>query len=350
MITSTYPVFTLPEPIAEEKKSLINLNSKAKAYTALGLGILFIAWSAIFVKWSAVPGPVSAFYRLFFAAAVLAPIWAVKNSLNGKNPLTVLKQTSTGTIILASVAGLLFAADLALYNTSILMTSAANATLLGNNAPIMVALAAWLIFGSKPGGVFWAGLSIATAGTFVIVGGDLFTNPHLGYGDLFAIIASICYAAYLIVVARARSVLDTLTLVTITVVSGAIALLLLTVMTGAKLVGFSTTTWLSLLALGLIAQVGGYLSITYALGHLPPTTTSICLLVQAPLTALIAIPLLGESISIFQIVGGTLVLSGIYVVTRYATTSEETSMETQHVTVAEPVAAYSGTTDPYIDH
>jgi drug/metabolite transporter (DMT)-like permease len=48
---------------------------------------------------------------------------------------------------------------------------------------------------------------------------------------------------------------------------------------------------------------------------LPATLTSIVLLSQAPATALLAWPLLGEPIRAGQMVGGALVLAGIIVVT-----------------------------------
>ncbi|MFO7633917.1 MAG: hypothetical protein R6W76_15335, partial [Caldilinea sp.] len=48
------------------------------AYVALGFGVLCIGLSAIFVKLAGVPGPVSAFYRVFFATLLLAPWWAFR--------------------------------------------------------------------------------------------------------------------------------------------------------------------------------------------------------------------------------------------------------------------------------
>ena len=65
-----------------------------------------------------------------------------------------------------------------------------------------------------------------------------------------------------------------------------------------------------------MTQVAGHLSVAYSLGRLPVSRTSIALLGQAPLTAILAWPLLGERITPLQIVGGTLVLAGIYVVNR----------------------------------
>jgi len=44
-------------------------SSRSLAYLALIGGILCIAWSAIFVRWTDIPGPASAFYRL------LIPRW-----------------------------------------------------------------------------------------------------------------------------------------------------------------------------------------------------------------------------------------------------------------------------------
>ena len=66
----------------------------------------------------------------------------------------------------------------------------------------------------------------------------------------------------------------------------------------------------------LISQVGGYLSINYALGHLPASVVSTTLLTQPVLTAILAVPLLGEGIGWGQVAGGAIVLAGIWLVHR----------------------------------
>src|ERR1700741_903022 len=111
------------------------------AYLALIAGILCIAWSAIFVRWTDIPGPASAFYRLLIPALVLAPTWLIDR----KTP-----RMSGRPFAIICAGGLFFALDLAFYNTSILRTSAANATLLGNNTPIVVGLLTWLLFRRRP--------------------------------------------------------------------------------------------------------------------------------------------------------------------------------------------------------
>jgi drug/metabolite transporter (DMT)-like permease len=65
----------------------------------------------------------------------------------------------------------------------------------------------------------------------------------------------------------------------------------------------------------LVTQLGAYFALVYALGHLPATITSVGILAQVPLTALLAAPLLGERLSGPLLAGGSLVVAGIYIVT-----------------------------------
>src|SRR5206468_2019140 len=98
--------------------------------------------------------------------------------------------------------------------------------------------------------------------------------------------------------------------------SASIILLAYCLVRGLPLMGFSTDTWLALLALGIISHVGGWLAINYSLGHLPAPIASVSLLSQPVFTAVLSVPLLGEGLSIYQIGGGALVLVGIYIVNR----------------------------------
>jgi drug/metabolite transporter (DMT)-like permease len=82
------------------------------------------------------------------------------------------------------------------------------------------------------------------------------------------------------------------------------------------LTGYPAQTYWSLIGVALITQVGAYLAISYALGHLPASIVSPTLLGQPVLTALLAVPLLGQPLNPAQIVGGAVVLAGIWIVHR----------------------------------
>ena len=272
------------------------------AYLALTAGILCISWSAIFVRWTDIPGPASAFYRMLVPALVLLPTHFFDRNRS---------RVDARTLGIIAIGGLFFALDLALYNTSILKTTAANATLLGNNTPIVVGLLSWLIFRRKPQASFWLGLLMAVSGSLVILWADLSRHTQFGVGDVMSLGAAACFAVYLLVTEKIRTSTGTLTFLRLAMVSSTLALLAINLLLGVSLrMPHGRTLW-AVLGLGLISQLGGYLALTYALGHLPATITSISLLSQGPLTALMAAVLLSEPLTLPQIAGGVLVLAGV---------------------------------------
>jgi drug/metabolite transporter (DMT)-like permease len=285
-------------------------------YVALAAGVVCIGWSAIFVRWTDIPGPASAFYRMLIPAVVLLPTW-----LWDRRAPSVSWQT-LGVIALG---GLFFALDLALYNTGILRTSAGNATLLGNQTPIFVGLLTWIAFGRRPTASFWLGLVLATAGSLVIVWADLARHVHFGVGDLMALGAAACFAVYLMVTERVRTTTGTLVFLRLAILSGAAFLLIMNVAMGVSLTIPPGRSFTALLGLGLISQLGGYLALTYALGHLPATVTAVGLLVQGPLTALLAAWLLTEPLTGSLLLGGTLVLLGVGLANRGRDPAQETN-------------------------
>ncbi|MGB2636433.1 MAG: DMT family transporter [Candidatus Acidiferrum sp.] len=288
-----------------------------RAYLAMVAGIVCIAWSAIFVRWTDIPGPASAFYRMLIPAVVLLPTFLFDRSgirLNWRM------------LGIIALGGLFFALDLALYNTSILKTSAANATLLGNNTPIVVGLLSWLILRKRPSAAFWLGLLLALTGTMVILWADLGKLTRLGVGDVMALGAAACFAVYLLATERVRTSTSTLGFLRLAMISSTVALFLINLVMGISLrVPQGRTLW-AVLGLGLVSQLGGYLALTYALGHLPATITSVSLLTQGPLTAVMAALLLAEPLTWPQILGGMLVLSGVGLAHRQRHPEEEANI------------------------
>jgi drug/metabolite transporter (DMT)-like permease len=291
--------------------------SRVAAYLSLVAGIVCIAWSAIFVRWTDIPGPASAFYRMLIPAVVLLPTFITDRKR---------EQLTGRTWLIISLGGLFFAFDLALYNTAILRTSAANATLLGNNTPIVVGLLTWMVFRRRPQPAFWLGLVLAIAGSVAILWADLSRHAPFGVGDVMALGAAACFAVYLLATEQVRTTTSTLTFLRLSMLATTLVLLLLNFAMGISLRVPHRHTWWALLGLGLVSQLGGYLALTYALGHLPATITSISLLTQGPLTAAMAAVLLGEPLTLPQILGGALVLLGVGLAHRERHPEEEANI------------------------
>ena len=275
-------------------------------YVVLFFGILCIAWSAIFVKMAGVNGVSSAFYRMFIGTLGILPLWYFR-----RRPLK-----DWHSIRIAILCGLIFACDIAFWNTSIMLSKAAISTLLANLAPVWVGLGAIFILKEKPGKVFWIGTLVALAGVVIIVGIDKVIYSKLSVGNLLAIIASLFYGTYLLTVRKGRVSLDTVSFTAISMIISSSVLLLVCLVKGAPLVGFTLKSWVALIGLGLISQLGGWLAINYALGYIKPTAASVSLLSQSVFTAIFSIPVLGEYLSWIEILGAVIVLVGIFMVNR----------------------------------
>ena len=282
------------------------MNNKMLPYIALGAGILALSLSAMFVRWANAPGAITGFYRLLFSTLILTPFFIQRQKHEAPIPRSVL--------IFPILAGLFTACDFTFWNSSLAFTTAANATLLGNTAPLWVALGAWLIFREKISSVFWMGLLLTLTGALLILGGDFLLHPRLGIGDLMASSAAIFYASYMLATQRGRQHIDAFRYTWVAGVSATIGSGVINLFLRNSFAGYDTRTWVIFLATAIISQIVGYISISYALGHLPARVVSPTLIGHPIMTTILAIPLLGEVPSLVQALGGLVALAGIYIV------------------------------------
>lgn len=273
-------------------------------YLLLATGIISISWSAILVKIAGISGFGSGFYRLLFGTLAILPVW-----LYYRKPL----QNWYG-VKVAIICGVLFGFDIALWNSSIMLSKASVSTLLANLAPVWVGLGMLLFTRDRPGKLFWPGTVVAMTGVALVIGVEELLNFEFSTGNTLAIGASMFYGAYLLTVRQGRNTLDTLSFTTISMISSTVVLAIISLATATPLVGFSATTWWALLALGIVPQVVGWLTINHALGHIKPTAASVSLLSQTVFTALFSVPVLGEILTPMELIGGVVILGGIFLV------------------------------------
>ncbi len=275
-------------------------------YLALAVGVLALSLSAMFVRWANAPGPITALYRVSISTLILAPFFLRQNAR---------KQTLTRHNAIFPILGGIFTGfDFALWNTSLSYTTAANATLLGNTAPLWVALVSFALFKDRFSRNFWIGLAFTLGGATLVMGTDLLLHPQLGLGDMMAIGTGMFYAGYFIATQYGRRTLDVLSHLWLVGLSASFTLVAINLILSNPFTGYPPQTYLIFVASALVSQIIGYLSITYALGHLPATVVSPTMIGQPILTAILAIPLLNEIPTLIQAFGGLAALIGIYLV------------------------------------
>jgi drug/metabolite transporter (DMT)-like permease len=282
------------------------IKTPLKAYLFLLLGVFCIGWSAIFVKLAHAPALTSGFYRYFFSFLGLLPIWIYKK----------IKIPNLKTLKWIIFGGLLFVLDMSLWNLSILLTTASVSTLLANNASVFVGLGSLIFFKQYLSKTYWIGLFVAMIGVFLVAGRDFIQNPNVGTGHLMAIGAAVFYAGYMLITQQVREKIDTVNFMGWSLLSCLVFSYFTCWIQDLPMLHFDNQTWLAFIASGLICHLVGWLSINYALGFIPAAIVSPTLLIQPVLTSIISFFLLNEILRTEQIVGGFIVIFGVYLVNR----------------------------------
>jgi drug/metabolite transporter (DMT)-like permease len=266
------------------------------------LMIAGMSFAAIFVR-LALPAPpvVTGFYRMSLAALPLAAwLW-------WRGARVPWRSRSARCALLA---GACFGADLAFWHTSIVETSVGLATLLVNLTPVHLGVYAVLVRRERLAPRFVAGAALALAGMGILLG---FPGADAGSlrGPVLAIVASLFYAGYLLLMAEARRELGAPPALLLMTLASAAVLAAAAVAAGDAFRGFPAHSWAAMLGCALLTQLGGVLGVVWLLRHLPAVYTSVALLAQPVGAALLAWLLLGEPIGPLESVGGALVLCGI---------------------------------------
>lgn len=270
------------------------------------LGALCISFSAIFVGLADVSPATATFFRTAYALPLLFLIWFRLRALDRRNG---------GMRLLAFVAGVLLGADFTLWHFSIDFIGAGLATVLANTQVAFVGLIAWLLHGERPRPLALALVPVVFLGVVLLsgLGGPDAYGDNPPAGVLFGVMAGLAYGGFLIALRRSNRGLAPAAGPLLDATLGAGIGTALVGLTGGLELDF-LPRWPEhgwLLALAVISQVIGWLSITSALPRLPALETSIILLVQPMGSVLWGRLIFGETLSPVQWFGVGLVLAGV---------------------------------------
>lgn len=256
----------------------------------------------------ALPAPpvVTGFYRMAFAAALMTGFLALR-----RTPLSSFRPGAAA----ALVSGLCFGTDLALWQTAVVKTSVATATVLVNTTPVTLGLWTVLVLGQRLAPRFVGGAAIAMLGTAVLLGIS-WDDVADREGAWLALAAALFYTGYLLLMSAARRSADALPAFFLATIGATVALGSIAVVRGDPFTGFPATSWAAMVAAAVVSQIGGVFGIVWALRYVPATLASVVLLTQPVGTALLGWVILGEALDPVQSLGGVAVLAGIVLAAR----------------------------------
>ena len=199
-----------------------------------------------------------------------------------------------------------------LYITALTLTTATAAQTLVAAGPAMTLLIAIMARKETATGLKWVGIGLAGAGALYLVGVGLGSGS--GVGNLLAFLNVASYSVYLVISRGLLRRYDALTVITWVFVFGTVGMLPWGAGAAAREVGgMSAAAWAVLAWIVVFPTVGAYYLNVFALKRVESSVVSVFVYLQPVLTALMAVPILGERPSPRLIPAALLIFAGVAV-------------------------------------
>ena len=284
-------------------------DARLAPYAVLGIGVVAVSWSAIIIREAEAPVLVIASYRMVLASLPVG-LLALVQQRRAPEPVT------RGTVAPLLLSGLFLAAHFAFWITAVQRTSVVTAVVLVAAQPLYVALAAPLLLGERVDRRLWASFAIAAAGALIMASGDFGEGSGSISGDVYAVLGGISAAGYIIIGRRVRPTTSWVRYVGVVYPVTAVLLLATALVAGDALTGYSTKTLVMMGMMALGPQLVGHNAINWALAYLPAVVVAIAILAEPVGTTALAALILDELPSALQLIGGVVVLAGVYLALR----------------------------------
>jgi drug/metabolite transporter (DMT)-like permease len=280
----------------------------ARHVALLVVGVVAVSFSAIFIRLAEAPALTIAFYRTGMAAAMLVPLVMLRR----RQEVRGLSRRQIG---IALLAGGMLALHFALWITSLSYTTIAASVVLVTTQPIFVATFSRVLFAERLLRATLAGILVCLIGAAVVSGGDFGspTRPRALEGDLLALAGAITAAAYFVAGRRLRQEVSLLTYAALAYSTCAVVLFPVALLSGSQLAGFPAKTWGLFVLMAVVPQMLGHTVFNYLLKEVEATVVAISVMGEPVGATLLALAIFGERPSATALLGGALILAGIYV-------------------------------------
>jgi drug/metabolite transporter (DMT)-like permease len=266
------------------------------------LAAVLWGFGGIFVALTYASGLVVAFYRLWLGAVVLT---IIVYALGKRLTWSTLRATWLG--------GLFLAGDMTMFYSAVRLTSIVDVSVIGAFQPALVLIVARPLFGERMSRADVGWIVLAMAGVSVAVIGPGASGHDRVLGDLLALGALLSFSAYWLISKHAREMHDAMEYtagVTIFAALGATPIVLLSSQSLGR-IHAGDWIWIALLA---VVPGSGHLIMNWAHRFVDASISSAISCLAPLVAAVVAIPILGQSLSVLQVGGVVVGLSAIAVV------------------------------------
>jgi len=286
------------------------------ALAMLPVVVIVASTSAILVEASDAPSSVKVTYRLVFATVGLLSLSLVRYREQ-------FRRFGRRDLLVTCVTGVVLSAHYLLWFESLNWTTVAASTTLAQTQTVFVAVLAYAFLGETITRRTVVGIGFAIAGVAVmsmggLTGLEFFHGENPVYGNVLATVAGMLFAGYLVVSRSIRQRVDAIPYVTVVHVFASGTAVLFTLGTGTEiaLTAYPKHEWALFLAMGLGPTLVAQTLANWTLKYVPSNVVSVAYLGIPISSSILALVVFAQFPGVGTLVGGVLVLAGIYVTIR----------------------------------
>ena len=279
--------------------------------------IIVLSQAPTLVRFADASGLATCFWRLLFAAVLIAPL-ALRPAR-----LAALRSLSKADLRQLLLSGFFLFAHLYFFFRAVQETSIATATILYSISPVTTAIGAYLLFRERVTLHLAASCLLGLAGVAVLFGENLVSGGLAGgragvaasplWGDLWAILAAVFFSCYILTGKRVRLKLANSLFAFAIYLQTAVYAMLAMIVLRVPFTGYSGRTWLAFLAMAALPTLLGHAIFTYCLNFLNVNFMSCMTLVEPLLSAAAAAWLFGERLTEWAAIGFALTAASVLV-------------------------------------
>lgn len=272
-------------------------------YMLLLISILSVSISSIMIKSSDTSTAVAGMYRLYISVIIMLPFvpWKTLRSseMNIKDWSTVF------------LAGLFLGLYFLCWMESLVYTSVASSMVILSLQPLFVMIGSYFVFRERANVLTILCLIAALIGSVIIAWGDIGVSREALIGDGLSLLGTILVSAYMLAGQKVSRKIDANLYSVIVFFIGGSVMLVYSLLNRITLIEYDASDWTYFLMLAIIPTIFGQYIFNLLLKSIGATTVSVGIIGEPVLAIILAYLFLGETISMFQFIGGLMTLLGM---------------------------------------
>jgi drug/metabolite transporter (DMT)-like permease len=261
--------------------------------------------------------------RMSIATLILMPLALTKH-------IDEIKRLTLNEILLGVFSGIFLALHFATWISSLEYTSVASSVVFVSTGPLWVALLSPFLLKEHLARTAIFGLILSLAGGTIIGLSDAcvwesglscpamqdILQGRAMWGNFLALLGAFALTGYLIIGRKLRDGITLIPYIFMVYGVAAIALIVIMFASGNSPLGFAPKTYGWIFLLAVLPQLIGHSTFNWSLKYMPAAFVAITILGEPVGSAILAFFILNEIPTLVTIVGGALILSGIYLASR----------------------------------